>query len=74
MTMGMNGTACGDVPGERACSGVASAASGSDSTMAEGLTSAAAVGAPAQDASTIGNAPASVKACAKPLERACWRR
>ena len=34
--------------------------------MAEGLISAAAVGAPAQDASTIGNAPASVKACAKP--------
>ena len=34
--------------------------------MAEGLTSAAAVGAPAQDASMIGNAPASVKACAKP--------
>ncbi len=34
--------------------------------MAEGLISAAAVGAPAQDASMIGNAPASVKACAKP--------
>src|SRR5689334_11709542 len=43
-----------------------SATPGSDSTMAEGLTSAAAVAAPAQDVSMTGNAPVSVKACTKP--------
>src|SRR4051812_28228731 len=43
-----------------------SAVPGSVSTMAAGLISAAAISAPAQDISMAGNAPASVKACAKP--------